>query len=470
MTRRFPMLAAALTGAMLLSTAACQAGDRPWIDFVGAQDRTPDWAGLVRGIGRGATGVNLVDKRTGALMTPEESPKFQRFRQRAERALASGRTMIVPVGGLGSGRKSERVDPYMNGIEADGGKAWRAKVRAQVLALADLPGMKDRLYWQVGNEINSRHMTETLRAWSNRPGPNSFDDEIVIPYYVEYLLAPTVEELRAVYKERFGTDRANIVLGTIANAYRPSSRRWMDKLLDTRIEGRFAPSLKGQRVVDVVEIVAMHYLISQDARPWAKTLDTIHQRWRGQGRVRGIWSTEEIGRKRARNGFAAATGLKVAARYLTWTYERKLSPEQARANFWGWDRGPENTTGNDGLTALHDFLGTVPLRPLPGVVGAGGKAIEWFGFGTAAGDKRVVIGAALGKRGKTKVTEVTLPAGAWSNPGRGQARIFTAKGNQVLPVTVARQGANLVVRFSQPAVVPAPGTLLITLNSAGQSG
>jgi hypothetical protein len=333
-----------------------------WNSYFGSTGGAPsEWAGAVRGVGRGETGK----------LNSDTAPFIQELTGMIG---AQQRTVMLPVGGLNSAKTQTEAIDFFNGVKKDKGKQWKDIVYKQALRVAKIPYGTERVYWQIGNEINSQGYSRAIQSLGNssaqyKPRPN---DEATIPYYVEYYLAPSVESLRKVSRDLYKSDdKIKIALGSIANASNSNSIEWQNTLLSYRIRGDFAPSLAGKQVKDLVNILTIHYLITVGDGYWRNTLDTLWSRWVGQGGISGIWLTEEIGKLWAYSGRGAATALKVTARYLDWTESRSLKPAQGRAFLWGANiskSGTTGTTGDDGMKALYSFLGNAPIRRSPGSI------------------------------------------------------------------------------------------------------
>jgi hypothetical protein len=324
-----------------------------WTTYVGLEAKSREWMQTIRIPGR----PDIAESPAAvSAMVAMIKPLF-----------AQKRALIVPIGGLVSARFPDRVSAYLKKIEQDQGKAWKERVYRQALAVAKVAPSHHHYALQVGNEINSRHYTETIGLWRGNPPQAKYiqNDETIIPIYVEYYLAPTVEAIRKASRAAYKDDnRMQIMLGSLANANNERSQEWLEALLSHRVKGKYAPTLAGQSVHQLVNLISTHYLVTADDQDWRTKLNTLWSRWVGQGRVRGVWATEELGKQRALQNRGAETALKVTARYLSWWGSRQLRPEQSRFSFWGWDLGATNTRGEDGMKALHQCLGNAPLRSL----------------------------------------------------------------------------------------------------------
>jgi hypothetical protein len=422
---------------MLLCNASSYSAERkatPWTAYFGSQDRAAVWAYSVRGIGRGHTGLAL----RSTLKSPGGDEVSQlAMVEKTVRSLISNHQFIIPVGGLGSGRSEEKVNTFMTMIEKDGASAWKNIVKSQASRFALLAESQERLYWQIGNEINSKRFNENLRRWGAKPARRSRNDDFVIPFYAEYFLAPTVEAIDAASRHVYGSEgKIRIVLGTIANARGKGARTWLKSLLEYEIRGTFAKSLTGKRVYDLVDVVAIHYLVTAEKDRWLDMLDALRATWVGRGRIRAIWSTEELGRRRTKQGLGAATAIKVASRYLYWWGERAMTPTEGRCFFWGWNLGRPGTKGDDGLRVLYQFLGDAPLKALGDGVTLFPKAkLESYGFENEVGNKRVVTIFPMPSETTEPIEHLVMRGRSWTGNIASNMHIFSPKGHATLPLT-----------------------------------
>lgn len=495
---------AVLLGSLLCAATANSAspddsaGD--WRAYFGNQSRAAPWAGLVRGIGLGATGLGQLDSDQRSNSRPKVD--INSLSEKVSE-LTLTHDVLLPSGGLESARRQEIVDRYMNMIEADAGKEWRRLIREQIITVERAAKVPGRIYWQVGNEINSRHYDLSLRTWKNDKGastavqsrpqqrerpakrrhaaPGANEDggdedgdragererrlggntnaESIIPLYVEYLLAPTVEAIDAASRELYGAPgRIPILLGSLANARSPAAHQWLDKLLNYKIDGRYAPALAGKHVYELVDILAIHYVVSYPGDEWRETLDSLRNQWVGKGRVRGIWSTEELGRRRALRGLGAATTLRVAFRYLDWAIATHTSPESARVNFWGADMGETGTSGNDGMQVLYNWLGKGAVTRIT----AGqtkGDTLERYGFMSVDNRRRAYLLFSNRESTNVKLDRIALPESAATEQ---QVHVFTAEGHRVITARkqAAKNGTQELI-LDIPLTLQADQTLLV---------
>ena len=363
-----------------------------WQDYLSTQDGEADWANTVRGAARGKTGLAILKGSTG------ETYNFLPLLESLEK-VTSTKDLIMPIGGLGSGRRQDLMDNYMRMIRYDDGKRWRRLVSEQVTAVAARFPQRDA-YWQIGNEINSWHFVESMSPWKDSTEIVSNDpiedirlmergskderksrredrkkskgnlkklkrnNSIVIPLYVEYFLAPTALAIMDARKQApESAGRIKIVLGSIANSHSGKARSWLESLLNYEIRGDYAEQLAGMKVSEVINIVALHYMVSGPGSKWRDAFPETYGQWMGKGSINGIWSTEEIGRKRATAGLGGATAIIVLARYTDLWHELGINPQQGRANFWGWKLGDRGTRAGEAMQTLTSLIGDTSLIP-----------------------------------------------------------------------------------------------------------
>jgi hypothetical protein len=413
-----------------------------WTAYLGAQSDATGWAHTVRGVGR---------DRTAAVTDLSNNDRAQGRDQLVQtiNAVRSQTDVVLATGGIGSALNPERIQDFLNRIASDRGQQWRSVVQANARALYASGGGPGRVYWQLGNEINARGFVAGMRGLGRswRVTPN---DPSTIQTYAEYYLAPTVEALRGVAPS---ADAPKIILGSIGNAGQQASLQWLNDLLNYRFDGRYAPSLRGKRVADVVDVVAIHYLMTESGDEWREKLDRLASQWIGNGSVRGIWGTEELGIRAAQSGNGGATALRVTGRWLDWALSENRSPEQVRFSLYGWGDGPPGTRGGDAMDELVRFLGDVGLK----VHHLSGGQAELHMFETADGHRAVVIGTTGGRFAGTNLSALGLPSG-WGS-ARVTAMTFSNAGSTRYDVS----NAGGTVRFPHGVQVSQESALLLEL-------
>ncbi len=342
---------------------------------------------------RGETGFAVLKASTG--QTYDFQPLLQSLA-----AVTNTKDLILPVGGLGSGRRADLVDNYMRMIRYDKGERWRRLVFEQTTAVAARFPQR-QVYWQIGNEINSWHYVETMSSWvgseeivtrdpiddirlmqkkdrgdrtQRRQENKQFKHQLkklkrnnddVISLYAEYFLAPTAQAIINARKQNPAYEnRIKIVLGTLANAHNERAISWLESLLNYRIRGDYSAQLAGRKVSEFVDVIALHYMVSSPGPEWRTALRDLYGRWLGKGSIRGIWSTEEIGRKRALAGAGGSTAISVLSRYTDLWHELGITPCQGRVNFWGWNLGDSGTQAGDAMQTLMGLVGDTQLIPM----------------------------------------------------------------------------------------------------------
>ncbi len=505
-----------------------EAAEDPWLAYVGTHFEPAPWAGFVRGAARGKTGMALLQNaRDPAAVDAVLTDLAREVRKYIDRY-----DVIVPIGILrpgggarrGSDRSSTmserladfkgRIHEFMSFVERDQGRAWKDLIRRQGVRLARLPGGGSRVFWQVGNEIDSVQYAYSLRTWAGREVPDlsSFErrrpggggardgagqqsegqrsgqrsgqrgdrgdrpgspvsmlrsDTSIIPEYAEYFLAPTVEALDEASTQVFGAPgNIHVVLGSLARTRSRAARDWLDELLRYQVRGDFAPRLAGKRVNELVDVVAIHYLVGHPGERWRSTLDELKSKWLGTGRITGIWSTEEVGYGPASRGRGAASALRVTFRYLDWCLANSFGPHQCRATMWGSNIGPEGTRVGEGMRTLFEFLGARSLvRLAPGAVRLSDQQFETYGFESRDQD-RYVIAAFSRDRGEARaITEIVLRTAPGVSGASATAHVFSRNGRTEARMTVTRRGDALVLKPATAISVDGAAAALILVHS-----
>jgi hypothetical protein len=440
-----------------------------WLDTLENEgaDFAP-WAKSIRGVGRRTTSLNQM---LGIhRQDPRTTKQFHRLEKVLGDTLESYHRIIIPVRGMPFSDKVERLVKFTSLIKSDNGKLWKQLVVEHVISLESVRQKKQgTLYWQIGNEINNQKFSSSVQAFKgNAATAKGFrSDPDVIPVYVEYFLAPTVEGINKASEKLYGKPgEVNILLGTIGGFYRGKARPFLDQLLNYRVRGRYAPTLAGKRVFELVDFVGFQYLLSWGDSIWEERLDDIFGKWYGRGRIRGLWSTEEIGSWLARKNFGAGAALKVVARYLHWCSKNGISPEQGSTFFWGWRMGNKESNGEEGLRTLYEFLGNTNLREINGGIRvANGLDAELYLFESVpqrlrvgflmpehrknAVDLRLPIWSGFIKKRKLyqgnanvkleAITNAKMLSAGWSGPAEGKAVLFARGKKKVIPIKISEE-------------------------------
>jgi hypothetical protein len=368
--------------------------------------------------------------------------------------------VIIPLGWVASGKDQAKVARLVSDLKSQGAQ-MRQQLTAQILEV-ERNYKAGRVYWQVGNEINSRHLTESLSAALGQPAGPEFDDPQTIPMYAEYIFAPTVAALEDASRQLGGDKRrVKIILGTIANAHRPSSQAWLDQLMNYRLKGVLEPSLAGTRVADHVSIIAVHYVATADDPSWNSIFDDLDRKWRKPGIVEGIWGTEELGGKLANSGLGAATAVRVATGYLSRAARLGLPSGALRCSFFGWRWGGAGRSADTGMQMLLDILGRVRVWDLTPYVRAEG--IGNFRIDAVAADDGSARVAAISNRGYTNASldGISLTLTDVKPAKQTIATLLGERGTEVEDITGEAADGKLHYHFKTPVTIEPDETLLL---------
>lgn len=438
----------------------CATSPAPWTAYFGTHYDPADWSSSLRDPGGpGRFGYWLPSARNNARMTSADSGSLEELR----RHIARGE-VVLNVGGLGSGRDASLVSGFMDEVRRDGAATWKRELGERVRRVASLPGASERIYWQFGNELNGPRFLDNLAQWGGA-GRMSSEETLrqFIPLYVEYFLAPGVEAIRSVSQVVHGDpNRIHVMLGSLANARNPRFVRWYEQLLDYTVKGDYAKSLAGKKVHEMVDTLSIHYLVSAPDEGWANIMDDLAQKWVGRGAVRRIWSTEELGVKRAQSGYGASTALRVTSRYLDWWIRHGWPAEQGHCFFWGAEMGRAGTRATDSLNALFEFTGQSALSRLPG---AEMGELESYLFSVAGDRKRVLIAAPRDRLlgGGVTFNWANMPAAGWSGAVRARLLHYSPEGIQLIPGMVAANAGGFRITPQKPVEMRDGSALLILL-------
>ena len=476
----FCLLISIATNAWCAPTAA------PWTAYFGSHYESAPWGLSMRDPGGpGRFGYWLPSAQTEKRMTTADSGSLEEL----SRPIAQG-DVVLNVGGLGSGRDLGMVKDFLDEVRRDKGATWKKELSNRVRRVAKLPGATERVFWQFGNEINGPRFLRNMADWG---GVNKRDKaeamRQIIPVYVEYFLAPGVEAIRNTSRELHGDpERIHVMLGSLAGARNPNSIRWYEQLMEYTIKGDNAKSLAGRKVYEIVDSLSIHYLVTAQDDGWTEIMDNLAKKWVGRGAIRRIWSTEEIGVRRAQSGKGASTALRVTARYLDWWLKQGWSPNQGHCFFWGAEMGEAGTRANDALRTLVEFTGQTALARQPGAeVGE----LENYLFSVAGERKRVLIafpkeksarGEDQGARGddqgerRQRRSEIsdsseggvfnggTIPASGWSGTLKVRLLQYTTQGVATISApTVTQTNSGYRISPRSPIEMPAGSALLMLI-------
>ena len=426
----------------------------PWTQYTGSHyNSVPAWGGWVREYVRNRTGVSLLDANNQPDSLGLDSLKNIML------GLDTNYDALQLVGGMGSARDQERLNDYMELIDADSASTYKKIVRMQAALLTQIPDGEQRVYWQIGNEISSPAYSRTLRIWSGQDsaqvGNGQWLDPFVIPLYAERYLAPSVEGIEAASQEVFGEQgHIRIALGSLTNAANPNAKIWLDSLLNYTITGTFAPSLAGKKVYELIDIVTVHYAMGvATSDEWRPMMSDFWSGWVGMGRIKGIWSTEEVGINAANGGNGASAGCLTTARYLDWAISNNLDARQARTNYFAWNTGPAGTRVNDVNTTLFDFLGQTRLSQVDSsAFSTDFTNLETFAFLTESKEKAVVMTFVKSETPTSTglVSQIEVDNSVWGNVVSASVHYFSPAGHEVFSPLQSMPGNSTLLTLPNP--------------------
>lgn len=421
-----------------------------WTRYFGSSYIAPPWGNTMRGVGRGKVGL-----------TEQFDPRIESDLQK----FAKTHDVIVGV----SLPVDQNFGPSYTGSETEKMKKWRDNLSRDAKKIINSPSIAGGVYWQIGNEINIRHFGRRVCSWVGECTVNKHNDISVIPSLVENYLAPAVETLRSISKDH---QRNQIILGSMAAFFRVDSMKFLEELLNYRINGDHAESLRGKKVYEIIDIAAIHYLVTwgdgslprarndsydeelgnlqyQDGNIWLQELDNLHAKWVATGKLRGIWATEEIGKSKANENLGAATAIKVTARYMYWWARHGISSEQSRCIFWGTAKGASGTTADEGMQALNGLFGDSAIQLLDGAatIEASGEHELYLFQPLNDYSSRVAILFPKSSQDILIAKGVILKALGWRGNARATLHLFSANGHDEVTVPVLQEGDTYKINF-----------------------
>lgn len=419
-----------------------QAALEPWINFVGTQYNLKSYSTAVRDIG-------VAYQYGYDPSNPDQAAAYTDFAANVVTAVQSNvntaTAMTAQVGGLGSGRSLPKLTAYLDSVAADGGASARAEFKKRAKAIAEISGSADKFYWQIGNEINSDMFSENVHLWLNDGLQPSMHDTRTIPLIVEYFVAPAVAGIEGASQEVFGkTDGIRMMLGSLAVSATPGAQIFLNELLDYTVVGTYAPTLAGKKVYDLIDTISIHYMMAGSGLTWKTNMDALLANRIGQGRIKRIISTEEVGAQTAvaRRGMTAV--LKVLSRYLFWWQTNNLTSDVSR--FFIYGHGEGTPAIDTEIPTLYEFTGSVPLTLIKEAsTFSASSNVEKYEF-RATKNKRILVAfpgdglsatlsnIQVSEPGHTQLSATAILYGPDVNSGAGK---------QVLSPSITNQGSGL---------------------------
>ena len=416
-----------------------------WTSYCGWHyGNTPAWGGWVRDFVQHSTGFDLIDT-VGTTLVVDTVRLNNLFNSLS--TINPSVDIMQLDGGLLQAKDTIKAPQFVNMIDADSALFWKSLVYQQCNKLAQLPNSQNRLYYQLGNEITSAAISKSLRYTQNLPYSSGYDyDQFNIPFFVEKYMAPTIEAIDSSSVFNYGSKgKINICLGSITNAGNSAALPFTNALLNYTITGTNAPSLAGKKVYELINIITIHYMLGNSSmNVWQNNLNG-YANWIGTGRIKGVWSTEEVGISKATLGAGAAYSARATFRYLKWAIDSSYSSRIARTNYWAWENGPANTQVDDFNSELYNFLGDVKLsyvNPL-NTVFSNPTNVEWHGFLDSASNKGIL--AVLSS--SSSISQIKLVNTGWGNISSVSLTRYDTTGNYNIPVTLTFLTDSVLLTF-----------------------
>src|SRR5690606_16197610 len=376
------------------------------------------------------------------------------------------RDIIMQIGGMGSAKLWEggaQVHPnfktYMDALVADSGAAWRYAAAARAREVIEATPDGSRVYWQIGNEINASSYLQNINLYFGASYASTFD---IIPVYVEYFLAPTLQAFQQAASDSGKPVR--VALGSIAGFANINSQQFLNNLLNYEITGTYAPNLAGRKVYELVDIVTIHYLMNastaENPEIWRDALVSVRDQWLGVGNISGVWSTEDVGIRAAEDGMGAGSALRILSRYLGWVSENQFDRYTARWFFFGTTAGPVGQAINDSLTQWQQLTGDVPLEFVAKQHSSDGTR-ETYLFKVSGRSQWLMTITAVGNN-TVSVTDADLDI-AVANVGTAsvQAWRYGMSGTQTLAPALLAVSSGGRVHFNAPVSLDEPDAVLV---------
>lgn len=324
------------------------------------------------------------------------------------------------------------------------------------------PAAKDYVIWEIGNELMSAHFDplglaeKGVQKGESPDGKfNGYDIEWKRDYYVTQYLAPAIEAIERASRDVYGDPRRiRILLGSV-NPYNQPNIRFLKGVMESRFDGKQAPSLKGGPVWKHFEAVNVHYMFGNEKN--VPAMQEFLDAYVRTGRVKALWDTEEHGRA----GKGPVTILETGLHFLDWVARNRLTPAQTRAIWWG-DSDRAGGSGRELETLMGGFLRGRPLCFAR--VRKSDGSFYLLADGRDASVSRIAIAVMPESGGEMPLgaLRLSVPGGA-GKPWRAVAYQFSALTRpRISPVRVEARGEALTIPVS--SAIAEPYLVLVTAN------
>ena len=448
----------------------------PWNEYIGSHYDTEPWGGWVRDYSMKTASRSYMlntELEAGAL-DPNIIAGLVNELYNEMLKLPVQYDAVLQTSSVG--RDLDGVKQYMQRIEADGGATWRELCKQQALKLTELPNGKNRIFWQIGNEISSPAYSEYLNSWAGNPVPcngNGCDyDPFVMPIYAECYFAPSVQGIQEASMQLYGSkDSINIILGSLTNAGGNAPFNWLNSLLSYTIEGKYAPDLAGKKVYELIDIISVHYMVGNSSPSFWKTwLDKYRDAWFGVGKIKGIWSTEEVGIRAAEQGQGAARGAAATSRYLEWALTNNYSPYQCRTNYWAHWAGPVGSRVDDLNQEVYNFLGNSQLLLVnQDDVKYDNPDIESHAFLSSDSKKGIIYTLLKNATQSDSVSAIDIANYGMGNITSATSHYFSPSGHQVIQPGIENENSTFHLDLKNSYSFESGNAVLVTFIQTGTS-
>lgn len=223
------------------------------------------------------------------------------------------------------------------------------------------PVSREHVAWQIGNEIVSGHfdpmgLKGKVSRYLNMDGSyHGYDLEWKKKYYVNDYLSPAIEAAERVGRDLFGDPDAPLILLGSMNPYNQFDIEFLKKVMESRFDSPQAPSLQGEKVIDHIDIMTVHYMFAKPER--RRRMQAYADAYLKTGRIKGIWVTEEHGRK----GKGPVTIIDRGTRFLTWAAKNGFDATQVRLIWYGDGATGPGGSGRQVERLLGEYLANQDL-------------------------------------------------------------------------------------------------------------
>ena len=426
----------------------------PWTDYCGWHyGNTPEWGGWVRDYIRNHTGYDLISFE-GEELSLDTSKLETLYSTLSE--VDPSIDILQLDGGLGQAKDTTKARKFIEMIQSDYAALWKDVIYQQSLKLTQLPNSEERVYYQLGNEIGSEALSAAIHYAIGHGYNGSEYDKSIIPVFADFYLAPTIEAIEKASLDAYGeSGRIKIALGSINNAYNGPAKSFTDSLLNYSINNIYTETLEGSKVKDYIDIITVHYMVGNlSSNQWEFKLDSYLD-YIGEGRIKGVWSTEEIGINRALSGFGTSTGTHATMRYLHKAVENNYNSNVVRTNYYGWNTGPVGTTLQTINQELFDFFGKTKLQALNPGIGYDdpiNQGEEIYAFSTENRKKAIIVSL-------TSWSNLyQLSKEEWPSISNIEAIKYTTENNFVISTSLTENTTHYDLRiyesdFSDPGII-----------------